>query len=105
MKLSKADYPEHNAKMTRRQSERARAAIQTSRLLQLLQKHALGLAEMSTSQIRAAEIILRKTLPDMKSLEVAAEVEQKVEYTKEELEAQLRAYGVDPAIVVKSVLN
>ena len=47
--------------------ERAREAIKITKLVQKLQKNALGelVKPMTPSQIRSAEIILRKALPDL----------------------------------------
>jgi hypothetical protein len=57
--------------------DQARAKIQTSQLINRLEGHALDLLDpqtqlpvkMSTSQIKAAEILLRKTIPDLQSIE------------------------------------
>ena len=44
-----------------------REKIKTTQLLNALQDHALGLRRrnMASSQIRAAEIVLRKSMPDL----------------------------------------
>jgi hypothetical protein len=42
-----------------------RERIRTGMLLNRLQNHVLGRLEMSKTQIQAAAILLRKTLPDM----------------------------------------
>jgi len=47
-----------------------REAIQTSMLIKRLTDH-IAKDVMSQSQVRAAEILLRKTLPDMKSTEIS----------------------------------
>ena len=47
-------------------SEATRKRIQTTMLVKRLQKHALGeLVEMPITQIKAIEVLLRKTLPDI----------------------------------------
>lgn len=53
---------------------RTRAKIQTSQLLNRLEKFALGddSVEMDTNRLRAVEILLRKTLPDLSSVSIAA---------------------------------
>ena len=53
------------APLNKRCAENTRTHIKTVKLAKRLQKHALGQLELSTSQIRAAEILLKKTLPDM----------------------------------------
>lgn len=46
-----------------------RDRIRTGVLLDNLQKHAQGEKELSASQIKATEILLRKTIPDLKAVE------------------------------------
>jgi hypothetical protein len=76
--------------MTRRRAEAARAdaktdaradaktdgnpreAIRTTELLQRLEDHALGRAEMSSTEVRAAEILLKKRLPDLSTVAMTA---------------------------------
>ena len=65
----------HNAKSTRALSEDHRAKIQTSNLITRLQKGALGEIEVTREQIKAAEILLKKTLPDLKQIEHTGTVE------------------------------
>ena len=45
-------------------------AIQVTKVLNRLIKHVDGEAEMSSTQVRAAEILLRKKLPDLKATEL-----------------------------------
>jgi len=45
-----------------------RERIQTSQLINRLEGHALGDIEMTQSQMKAAEILLRKSLPDLSSV-------------------------------------
>jgi hypothetical protein len=66
--------------MTRRRAEAAktdeerspREAIRTTELLQRLEDHALGRAEMSSTEVRAAEILLKKRLPDLSTVAMTA---------------------------------
>lgn len=53
--------------------ERTRAKIQTSQLINRLLSHANGDADMSATQIRAAEILLKKTLPDLQAVELSSD--------------------------------
>ena len=46
-----------------------RERIDASALQKRLQLHAIGEIEMSQTQIRAAEILLRKCIPDLKAIE------------------------------------
>lgn len=52
-------------------SEAWRDKIRTSMLINRLQNHVAGRVEMSASQVRAAEILLRKRLPDLNSTELS----------------------------------
>jgi len=57
-----------------RHDEETRAKIQTSQLLNRLQDHVFGKCDLSATQVRAAEICLRKTIPDLTATEMTAEV-------------------------------
>lgn len=63
------------ARKQRVHPETVKERIKTSQLLNRLQQNALSDAEIMTpGQIRSAEILLRKTLPDLKSVENTGEV-------------------------------
>lgn len=47
-----------------------RAKIQTSQILNRLNKLAVGEIDATPAQMKAAEILLRKTLPDLSSVEL-----------------------------------
>jgi len=70
-----------------------RARIKTTKLMERLQKYALGQeeqgkkVELSTSQIRAIEILLRKAVPDLSSVEHSGEIAHT--HTTEMSEAEL----------------
>lgn len=49
--------------------EVVRRRIRATQLLRRLRKHALGKLEMTATQIKAAEILLRKVVPDTKAIE------------------------------------
>ena len=49
----------------KRRAETCRLRIDTTRLLSRLERHALGEIKMAMSEITAAAILLRKTLPDL----------------------------------------
>ena len=60
------------ARLNPRQEERTRSAIQTTQLVKRLQHFALGqvdeqgaTVDLDASRIRAIEILLKKTLPDL----------------------------------------
>ena len=49
--------------------ERTRAKIQTSQIINRLMQLVNGEIEMNSQQVRAAEIMLKKTLPDLSAIE------------------------------------
>ena len=52
-----------------------RAKIQASQLVNVLQNHALGKTkELSMTRMKAIEILLRKSIPDLSSVEMTANV-------------------------------
>lgn len=56
-------------------SENTRARIQTTKLAERLMDHVLGKCELSATQVRAAQILLNKTLPDLQAHEHSGAVE------------------------------
>jgi hypothetical protein len=52
-----------------------RAKIQTSMLINRLSDHALGNCELTSTQIKAIEILIRKTLPDLQSIESVVDMQ------------------------------
>lgn len=57
------------ARLRAKHQEEVRTKIQTSQLLNVLQDHALGkTVELAQSRIKAIEILLRKTLPDLSQI-------------------------------------
>jgi len=58
------------ARKTKRIDQKSRDKIQASQLINRLMKHALADEDvMTVSQVRAAEMLLKKTLPDLKQVE------------------------------------
>lgn len=60
-----------------RHDEETRAKIQTSQLINRLQSHVLGKVELSPTQVRSAEILLKKTIPDLSATELSGSVDFK----------------------------
>lgn len=52
-----------------RQTDETRAKIKTSQLINRLHGHAVGGVELSPTQVKAIEILLRKTLPDLSAVD------------------------------------
>jgi hypothetical protein len=64
------------ARINKLHQEDVRAKIQASQLVNVLQNHALGKSKLDIppSRLKAIEILLRKTLPDLSSVEMNAKV-------------------------------
>ncbi len=65
--------------------QRTRDKIQTSQLITRLQNHALNKLSkpMTRDQIRAAEILLNKTLPNLQAMQLDVEMDGKLEISWE----------------------
>jgi hypothetical protein len=58
------------ARIRKTHQDDVRAKIQASQLVNVLQNHALGITEeLSASRLKAIEILLRKSIPDLQSVE------------------------------------
>lgn len=53
----------------RRHQEDVRRKIQSSQLINRLSDHVFGKNELSPTQVRAAEILLKKSIPDLSQLQ------------------------------------
>jgi len=62
------------ARLRARHQDDIRAKIQASQLVNRLTDHALGKVELSATQVRAIEILLRKCVADLTSVEHTGEV-------------------------------
>lgn len=61
--------------------EDVRKKIQVSQLLNVLQNHALGTTEdLSPTRMKAIEILLRKSMPDMASVTVSGDSDQPLQH-------------------------
>jgi hypothetical protein len=65
------------ARMRKTHQDEVRTKIQTSQLLNRLQNHALSLTEdeLTPTQMKAIEILLRKSLPDLVAVDLHGEVD------------------------------
>ena len=52
-----------------RHQDEVRAKIQSSQIVNRLQKHLDGDVELSATQVRAAEILLKKSIPDLSQVQ------------------------------------
>ena len=67
------------ARLRARHQEEVRSKIQTSQLINRLEKHALDGLELSATQIKAIEILLRKNLPDLSQVEISGDPDAPLE--------------------------
>ena len=61
------------ARIRKTHQEEVRLKIQASQLINRLTDHALGNLDLSSSQIKAIEILLKKTLPDLTQVQGTGE--------------------------------
>lgn len=66
--------------LTQKHQEEVRTKIQTSQLINVLQNHALGADEIdiTPTRMKAIEILLKKSLPDLSSTEITGDAEQPI---------------------------
>lgn len=58
----------HKPRLSPRVMKETRDKIDTTTIINKLNKHVKGELEMESTQIRAAEILLKKTLPDLQAI-------------------------------------
>lgn len=63
------------ARIRKHHQDEVRLRIQTSQLINRLTDHALGNTELSATQIRAIEILLKKSIPDLSAIEISGDEE------------------------------
>lgn len=70
------------ARLRKTHQEEIRTKIQTSQLINVLENHALGKTdELPSSRIKAIEILLNKTLPNLQSTEISGDEENPLSIT------------------------
>lgn len=60
--------------------EELRERIECGSLINRLQKHVNGLIELSPTQLRAAEILIKKVLPDLSSVSHSGDIDNPIEH-------------------------
>ncbi len=79
--------PEHDA--------RTRSKIQTSQLINRLNDYAFGKCEMTRGQVKAAEILLKKALPDLSAITLDGDINHSVDLVDRLERARKRAATKD----------
>ena len=69
------------ARLTNRIKENHRASIQVAMLLKRLTDHALDKVDMTATQIKATEILLKKAIPDLSSIDMTAEISGEIAHS------------------------
>lgn len=67
-------------RLRKKHQEEVRTKIQTSQLINVLQNHALGADEIdiTPTRMKAIELLLKKSLPDLSSTEITGDAEQPI---------------------------
>jgi hypothetical protein len=58
-----------------------RERIKTTQLVNRLEKHALGEIEMEPTQVRAIEVLLKKSLPDLSAVTHSGDKDKPIAHT------------------------
>jgi hypothetical protein len=66
------------ARLNRRHQDLVRDKIQANQLINRLESHALGEVDLTQTQIRAIEILLNKTIPNLTAVELSGDEENPV---------------------------
>lgn len=66
-----------------RHDENTRLKIQTSQLINRLMDHVVGKIELSNTQVQAAQILLKKSLPDLQATELSGDQDNPVKTVME----------------------
>ena len=69
------------ARLNRRHQDMVRDKIQATQLVNRLEDHALNGLELSPTQIKAIEILLKKSLPDLSAVELTGDKDNPVAVT------------------------
>jgi hypothetical protein len=63
-------------RLRKKHQDEVRTKIQASQLINVLQQHALGVTEeIPPSRMKAIEILLKKSLPDLSSTEISGDLD------------------------------
>lgn len=68
------------ARIRLRHQDEVRAKIQASQLINRLTNHAFGEVDLSPTQIKAIEILLRKSIPDLAAIELTGDQDNPVAF-------------------------
>jgi hypothetical protein len=83
-----------------RHDEETRAKIQASQLINRLQDHVFGTTDVSSSQMKAIEILLKKSLPDLTAVELSGDADNPVAVNVSDLDR-----GRALAFILRKAMN
>lgn len=68
------------ARLRKKHQDEVRTKIKASQLINVLQNHALNIdgSELSSSRLKAAEILLRKSVPDLQSVQLSGDADNPI---------------------------
>lgn len=69
------------ARLTKRQADTCVSAIRTSLIIKKLEGHILNGDEMSSTQVRAAEILLNRTVPTLSAVQLTGADDGPVQFS------------------------
>ena len=67
------------ARIRTKHQDEVRSKIQTTQLINRLQDHVFGDVDISQTQLKAIEILLKKNLPDLSAVEVSAHADNPIQ--------------------------
>lgn len=67
------------ARLRKGHQDEIRSKIQTSQLINRLTEHALNGLELSPTQVRAIEVLLKKSVPDLQAIQLSGDEDNPVE--------------------------
>lgn len=65
-------------KLRTRHQEEVKQKIQASQIINRLQDHVLGKVELTSAQVRSAEILLKKSIPDLSAVTLGGDADNPV---------------------------
>ena len=79
------------ARLNRMHDETTRAQIKTTQIIKFLMEHVLDGKEIAPTRIKAAEILLRKVLPDLSSVDLTSAQDECRELETAEIHRRIAA--------------
>ncbi len=92
------------ARLNPRHQQMVIEKIRATQIIKRLAKHVAGKLEMSPTQVRAAEILLKKCVPDRKSVEHSGDMTfTHKNMSRDQIDGELISHGIDPKTAFKGL--